>query len=1585
MNLRSVFIAALFGVFAISLQAQDHAPVHPSVIGQGTFIGVSMPLRDIPPLTEAEIQAIKEKADSKAFNKKLRNREYPFAATAFPKGPDEAWQKTMGTTGTGKAPIVNFDAQTSPYYPPDCNGTAGPNHYMQTVNSTYAIYSKAGTLLAGPTNMNLLFGSVPGSNCNDGDPLIQYDEMADRWVAVEFSLCGSNDLMLIAVSATNDPTGSWYQYSFDVADTPDYEKIGIWQDGYYMGTNTSGTLTDIYVFERGQMLTGGAAPKMVGFDNPWRPSTSDGFNCVPPLDNDGIAAPAGTPGMFISMSDDAFNGGTDQLWLYELAVNWSNTASSTFNRTQQITVTAFDSNFGTTWNNIPQQGTTQRLDAIPQVIMNVPQYRNFGSYQTIVCCHTVDVDATDHAGIRWYELRKSGGTWTVRQTGTYAPDLHSRWMGSIMLNANNKIGLGYSISSSTMYPGIRYTGQTAGAYLAGTGTLDVPEEVIQTGTNVQTGYNRWGDYSLMSVDPTDNETFWFTSEYLGTGGTRKTKIASFKIGNSPMAITLAATAVTAATATLNGSVNPNTLATSYYFQWGTSISYTNSSTPVAVGNGNSAIAVNLPVTGLTSGITYHFRIVATNSDGTTNGNDMTFTPGGAVVTTAAVTGISLTGANSGGNVTSDGGSAVTARGVCWSTTVNPVVTGNHTTDGAGTGTFTSVIAGLSSSTTYHVRAYATNANGTYYGADVPFTTLCGIYGLPFSESFPGTTIPTCWTQVDNQANGQIWLFGTITGQSPNPALNGNYAYLDSDTYGSGNSQNADLVTPTIDMSGYTAVNLQFNHYFKSYSGSSGTLSYSINNGSTWTIIQSFTTTSATNPAAFNQAIPAVAGQAAVKFKWNYTGTWGYYWGIDDILVTGTGAVSLTVTPSNQNVTAPAGSTPFTVTTTAAWTATSNSAWCTVTPSGTGNGTLTATYTQNTGASSRVANITVNASGANPVVVTVTQGGAAPTLTVAPPNQNVTAPAGNTSFTVTSNSNWSVVSDAAWCTVTPSGIGNGTITATYTQNIPLTGRTANITVTVIGLTPVVVTVTQAAGPLTLSVTPPNQNVSAASGNTNFTVTSNSSWTVASNSAWCTVTPSGTGNGTIVATYTANALFTSRTANVTVTVTGLTPVIVTVTQSGIAPTLSVSPSNQNVTAPAGNTSFAVTSNSAWSAVSSAAWCTITPSGTGDGTIAAAYLQNTTLSSRIANITVTVAGLSPVIVTVTQAPAPPVLIVTPANIDVPATAGVANYTITTNSSWTATSNSFWCNNTPSGTGNGTMAATYEANPTLDQRITYMAVSVPGVPNAIVTLTQAGGTPFLTVDPHNQSVGYAAGTTNFAVSSNLPWTVTSNSSWCTVTPSGSNNGTIVATFTENTFAATRTANVTVIATGIPPILVTVTQQAPVAFLTVTPATRTVTDPAGTSTFNISSNTNWTCTSSASWCQVTPSGTGIGPITANYQQNLTMVMRTANIQVSGTGTAPVTVQLIQLPSFVSLNELPDNDIHLYPNPTTGLFVISSASSEMVDMSVTIIDSKGKAILKKQFKGSSSYTIDLSQAASGSYYVRIDSGEKTRVMKIVVQ
>jgi hypothetical protein len=512
------------------------------------------------------------------------------------------------------------------------------------------------------------------------------------------------------------------------------------------------------------------------------------------------------------------------------------------------------------------------------------QYRNFGGYETFVTCHSVNV-GSGVAGIRWYEYRKTGPVFSIYQQSTYAPaDGKSRWMGSIAMNANGDIGLAYSVSSSAMHPSIYYTGRKAADPL---NQMTFTEGLIQAGTVSMTSYSRWGDYTALNVDPTDNTTFWTTQEYVGTYGgwcPWTTKIASFKIAYIPVITTLPASAINTTTATLGGTINPSGFSSTYHFEYGTTTSYGNPTPIISAGSGVSDVNVTTGITGLVAGTTYHFRLVGVNSEGTTNGNDQTFVAGAAILSTSPATAITLTTATSGGTVISDGGSAVTARGVCWGSAANPTISGNHTTDGAGAGTFASSLPGLIANTPYHIRSYATNSIGTFYGNDLLFTTYCAQYSLPFTESFPGTSSPTCWSQFDRQANGRYWLFGVITSQSPTPALTGNYAFLDSRAYGSGVPENVDLISPTLDLSMYASVYLKFNHYFRLATAiSSGTLSFSTDNGITWTEIQQWTATTS-NPATFNMVIPGVGGSNQVKFRWNYTGTYGYCWAIDDITI-----------------------------------------------------------------------------------------------------------------------------------------------------------------------------------------------------------------------------------------------------------------------------------------------------------------------------------------------------------------------------------------------------------------------------------------------------------------------------------------------------------------------------------------------------------------------------------------------------------------------------------------------------------------------------------------------------------------------------
>ena len=1384
------------------------------IFGQDKVVGpiVQSPVYfDISPPLSTMVKSIPTKSETSwkdgVVKNKFNIRRRPAVNAPFDY-MDPGIQSDNGTATTDTT-IANFDGNTNTegYVPPDTHGDVGPNHYFQTVNCHYSIYSKTGTLLIGPLANSSIFNGM-SNNSNDGDAIVLYDEQADRWIFSQFSLPNYPNgpfYQMIAVSQTPDPLGSWYRYQYSFTDMPDYPKFGVWGDGYYMSMNrfTSGAGNwagvGAVAYNRAQMLAGNATAQMVMFT---KPASDEAFGMLP-SDCDGPFPTGNPPNYFLYNYDGTSN---DHLGVYEFHVDWATTSNSTFTGFLSLPVTAYTANI----TGVTQQGSSVKLDPLNDRMMYRLQYRNFGTYAVMVCNHTVDATSA-LTGIRWYELRKTTGAWSIYQQSTYAPaDNNSRWMASIAMDSSGNIALGYSIAGSAKYPSIRYCGRKKNDAM---NTMTIAEKGIYNGGGAQTSSSqRWGDYSALSCDPSFKATFWFTTEYLATTSSTgwRTRIASFKFANNPAATTLAPTSVTCTGATLNGSVNPNGLATTYHFEYGTTVSYGTNTANVSAGNGSAVVNVNAPVSGLASGTTYHYRIVAVNSDGTSPGLDMTFTPCAPMVTTTAATAITMTTATSGGNVTSDGGSTVTARGVCWATTANPVVTGNHTTDGSGTGVFTSNLTGLLSNTTYHVRAYATNGTGTFYGDDLVFTTACGTFTLPFSETFSATTIPSCWSQIDNIGAGNVWQFGTITTPTPLPVLTGNYAFLNSDGYGSGVTENADLVSPLMDLTGFTNVTLAFSHYFRSYTGSSATLSYSINGGTTWTQIQQWTTSTA-NPASFNQVIAALAGQSQVKFKWNYTGTYGYWWAIDNVSVTGTATgPTLTVAPANQNVTWPAGSANYSVASNMAWTAVSDQTWCTVTPSGTGSGTLVATYAQNSGAQ-RVANITVTVTGLAPVVVTLTQGAyVAPTLAVTPANQNVPATAGTTSFTVTSNSAWTAVSDQTWCTVTGSGTGNGTITANYTLNALTTPRVANVTVTVTGLTPVVVTVTQAGQVLSLTVMPANQNVGAAAGNVNYSVSTNvtSPWTAVSDQTWCTVTPTGTGNGTLTATYAQNTGLSSRVANITVTATGVAPVVVTLSQAGAAPTLSVTPSNQTVPSPAGTTNFTVTSNSSWIASSDQTWCTVTASGVGNGTIIANYLENTTSTTRTANITVTVSGLNPVIVTVTQTGVTPTLSVTPANQNVPAPAGSTSFTVTSNSSWTTSSNQPWCTPTVSGNGNGTITANYLENTALTSRVAEITVVVNGLGPVIVTVTQSGVTPTLLVTPANRNVTTAAGTTNFSVSSNSTWTAVSNQTWCTVTPSGTGNGTIDAVYTQNTGMDPRTATITVTVNGITPVLVTVSQE---------------------------------------------------------------------------------------------------------------------------------------------------------------------------------
>ena len=422
---------------------------------------------------------------------------------------------------------VNFEGINNIWgvYPPDTNGAAGVNHYIQTVNLGYAIWNKNGTIARAVSNTNTLWSGFGGpcESTNSGDPIVLHDQIANRWLISQFGLPTVGNYQCIAISQTSDPLGAYYRYAYLWSATlmNDYPHLGVWRDGYYMSVNeflnrASFAGAGAGVFERDKMLIGDPNARMVAFHQ-----INDGGQLATDLDGNTLP-PVGTPNFFADWETNAFH-----IWKFH--VDWTNTANSTFTNFATIPVAAFDSGVGCSGRNcIPQPGTTVRLDAITDRYMFRLAYRNLGTHQSLVTNHTVDATGGNIAGVRWYEVRSPNSAPFVHQQGTYSPDSNHRWMGSIAMDQSGNIGLGYSVSSSTVNPSIRYTGRLVSDPL---GTMPQGEAVIQQGTGSQTGTaSRWGDYSSMAVDPVDDCTFWYTTEYIQTTGgvTWRTRIASFK-------------------------------------------------------------------------------------------------------------------------------------------------------------------------------------------------------------------------------------------------------------------------------------------------------------------------------------------------------------------------------------------------------------------------------------------------------------------------------------------------------------------------------------------------------------------------------------------------------------------------------------------------------------------------------------------------------------------------------------------------------------------------------------------------------------------------------------------------------------------------------------------------------------------------------------------------------------------------------------------------------------------------------------------------------------------------------------------------
>jgi len=494
--------------------------------------------------------------------------------------------------------------------PPDTNGTVGATQYVQWVNTSFAIFNKStGALISGPTAGNTIWSGF-GGGCqanNDGDPVVLYDKLANRWVFSQFSVTTTPYLQCIAVSTTSDATGTYNRYSFQYSNFDDYPKMGVWPDAYYETFNMFNGNTfvgaDACAYDRNAMLNGTTATQVC-----FQQGSSVGG--LLPSDLDGTTAPpAGSPNYMLYF-------GTNNLNLYKFHVDFATPSNSTFTGPTVINVAAFNAlcNGGTC---VPQPSVTQQLDSLADRLMYRLAYRNFGNHESLVVNHSVTAGSS--GGVRWYEIQNPNGTPVLAQQSTFAPDSSYRWMGSIAMDHVGDMALGYSVSAaSSVFPSVRFTGRVP---TDPANTMEAEVNIVSGAGSQNGNLSRWGDYSAMQVDPVDDCTFWFTEEYMKTTGSFNwnTRIANFKfpgcsttstpdftVSASPSSLTITQGANGTSTITvtsLNGFNSATTLSASGLPSGVTAAFSTNPVTPPANGSATSTLTLTASATATTGAAT----------------------------------------------------------------------------------------------------------------------------------------------------------------------------------------------------------------------------------------------------------------------------------------------------------------------------------------------------------------------------------------------------------------------------------------------------------------------------------------------------------------------------------------------------------------------------------------------------------------------------------------------------------------------------------------------------------------------------------------------------------------------------------------------------------------------------------------------------------------------------------------------------------------------------------------------------------------------------------------------------------------------
>ena len=614
-------------------------------VGRAVAFAVSPVIRDLPP------EQLTKRDSNEEPELKMNPNRIVRSEVVNPSGPsgdaavqDSAPAPNIPATTTSFEGMSIFDtiALGQGFLPPDTEGDVGPNHFVQTVNSTWRVWNKAGVPQTPVMTLGSIFNSLPvGNLCrgNDGDPIVLYDSYADRWLITQFTIPANPfNHQCIAISKTPDPTGQYFIYDFVMPNNKfnDYPKFGVWPDAYYMTNNQfnqAGTAFlggGVFAYDRAKMLAGDPTATYIYFDLFVLDPTIGGML---PSDADGLTPPpAGAPNVFAYFIATEFGDASDGVRLFNFHADFAVPANSTFTERAEspVAVAAFDPSTPAGRDDIeqppPANNATAALDAIGDRLMNRLQYRNFGTHESLVVNHTVNVgtgttQALHQAGVRYYEFRRSGGNYSVNEQATFAPDATNRWMGSAAMDHEGNLAVGYSVSSTTVFPGIRYAGRLAGDPPNG---LAQGEAVLQAGGFVQTHTSsRWGDYSNLVLDPVDDCTFWHTNEYYlddqpNITAEWHTRIGAFKVnaacaapqqGTLQVNVTNCETGlpIQGAIATVNGNIYGATAATGQYNSqlspgsYSVAISATGffpaTPIPVNITNGNTTV-VNVCLNGM---------------------------------------------------------------------------------------------------------------------------------------------------------------------------------------------------------------------------------------------------------------------------------------------------------------------------------------------------------------------------------------------------------------------------------------------------------------------------------------------------------------------------------------------------------------------------------------------------------------------------------------------------------------------------------------------------------------------------------------------------------------------------------------------------------------------------------------------------------------------------------------------------------------------------------------------------------------------------------------------------------------------------